>query len=499
MADVATRMLKGGMWIAGARAVTNGLGFLSTILLARLLVPDDFGLVALATSILAIVNAVTALPVSEALIQHRKPTTDHFHTAWSIGVARAVLVALVMAASARPAALIYSDPRLEVVIYAFAFGVALSGLGNPRRIMLNRDLVFWQDALLSVGQKLAMIVVSLLIAWEYKSYWALILGSLAGQVAYVLLSYTALPFLPRITFKHTRDLLSFSVWLSLGQIINTINWRFDQLLIGGLSGRAALGYYSVGDNLAQLPTREAIAPLTQPLYPAFSRVADDHERLRAGYQRAQAFITAVALPIGVGFALLASPLILHFMGEKWAPAVIVAQGLSAIFALQTLGSLAQPLGMAAGATKLLFKRDVQMFFVRLPIITAGILLGGLPGLVAARALTGVIAIAVNMILVRGLIGLNVQTQLAVNLRSLVSVAVMAAGVTMLQWTLREMVAPPPFFINMALTIASGAILYTGSMATQWLFAGRPPGPEAEFARLVRAFFGYRTRDLEKNA
>ena len=376
MADVATRMLKGGMWIAGARAVTNGLGFLSTILLARLLVPDDFGLVALATSILAIVNAVTALPVSEALIQHRKPTTDHFHTAWSIGVARAVLVALVMAASARPAALIYSDPRLEVVIYAFAFGVALSGLGNPRRIMLNRDLVFWQDALLSVGQKLAMIVVSLLIAWEYKSYWALILGSLAGQVAYVLLSYTALPFLPRITFKHTRDLLSFSVWLSLGQIINTINWRFDQLLIGGLSGRAALGYYSVGDNLAQLPTREAIAPLTQPLYPAFSRVADDHERLRAGYQRAQAFITAVALPIGVGFALLASPLILHFMGEKWAPAVIVAQGLSAIFALQTLGSLAQPLGMAAGATKLLFKRDVQMFFVRLPIITAGNLAGG---------------------------------------------------------------------------------------------------------------------------
>ena len=75
MADVATRMLKGGMWIAGARAVTNGLGFLSTILLARLLVPDDFGLVALATSILAIVNAVTALPVSEALIQHRQ--TDH--------------------------------------------------------------------------------------------------------------------------------------------------------------------------------------------------------------------------------------------------------------------------------------------------------------------------------------------------------------------------------------------------------------------------------------
>ena len=141
MTNVASRMLRGGMWIAGARAVTNGLGFLSTILLARLLVPADFGLVALATSILAIVNAMTALPVSEALIQHRQPTTDHFHTAWSIGVARAVLIALVMAAGAKPAALIYSEPRLEPVMYAFALSVALGGFGNPRRIMLNRDLV----------------------------------------------------------------------------------------------------------------------------------------------------------------------------------------------------------------------------------------------------------------------------------------------------------------------------------------------------------------------
>ena len=344
-----------------------------------------------------------------------------------------------------------------------------------------------------------MILVSLFIAWEYRSYWALVLGVLAGQVAYLFLSYTALPFLPRLTFRHTRDLLSFSIWLSLGQIVNTINWRFDQLLIGGLSGRAALGYYSVGDNLAQLPTREAVAPLTQPLYPAFSRVADDRERLRAGYQRAQALVTAVALPIGVGFALLASPLILHFMGEKWAPAVLVAQGLSAIFALQTLGTLSQPLGMAVGATKLLFKRDVQMFFVRLPIITAGLLLAGLPGLVAARALTGTIAIGVNMALVRGLTGLKIRSETPVNLRSLVSAGVMATGVSALQWTISDMASPLSFFVTIPLEIASGAVLYVGSMGLLWFLAGCPVGPEAELSRLLRAFFGYHAKDAEKNA
>lgn len=449
--------------------------------------PSDFGLVALGTSMLAIVSAITALPLSEALIRHQAPTPDHFHTAFTLGAARAALIALIMAGLAIPVAAIYGEPRLAPIIFALSFSVLLTGLANPRRIMLNKQLIFWQDALLAVSQKLVLVTVSVGVAYYYHSYWALIFGAVASQFAGILISYTSMPFLPRITFKYARDLWSFSVWLSLGQIINTINWRFDQLLLGGLLGRSSLGQYSVGDNLAQLPTREALAPLTQPLYPALSRVSHDAERLRGAYQRTQALVTAVALPVGIGFALVASPLITVLMGEKWAPAVLVAQALSSVFALQTLGSLVQPLGMAKGETKMLFKRDTQMFFVRLPIIIGGIYFGGLEGLIAARVLTGLFAAFVNMVLVRSLINLPVTTQLRANARSLVAVGVMAAVVIVSRGALPPITNYFSLAYGVSAIVAIGATIYLLSMAALWLMAGRPNGPEADIFGMIKNF------------
>ena len=116
-----------------------------------------------------------------------------------------------------------------------------------------------------------------------------------------------------------REFFSFSAWLTAGQIVNTLNWRFDYLLIGKMLGGTALGYYSVGSNLAMMPTREATAPLTQTIYPGFSSIRDDPARLAAAYQRVQALVAAIALPAGIGVAVIADPLVRLTLGEKWAP------------------------------------------------------------------------------------------------------------------------------------------------------------------------------------
>ncbi len=159
---------------------------------------------------------------------------------------------------------------------ALGFGVLLSGLANPRRIMLQRDLIFWQEFVLSVSQKIAGFVAAVAVAVIYHSYWALVIGTLVTQATNVAVSYLVLPFRPRITFQHVREFISFSAWLAAGQIVNTLNWRFDYLLVGKMLGTTALGYYSVGSNLAMTPTREATSPLTQTIYPGFASIRDDH-------------------------------------------------------------------------------------------------------------------------------------------------------------------------------------------------------------------------------
>ena len=177
-----------------------------------------------------------------------------------------------------------------------------------------------------------------------------------------------LPFRPRITFGHIGEFFSFSAWLSAGQIVKTLNWRFDYLLVGKVLGTTALGYYTFGSNLARMPTQEATAPLTGTIYPSFASIRDDPPRLAAAYQRVQALVTAIAMPAGVGVAVIADPLVRLALGEKWVPAIFIIQALSSVFAVNTLGSLVQPLGMSKGETKILFLRDTQMLLVRVPII-----------------------------------------------------------------------------------------------------------------------------------
>lgn len=486
MSNILGRLVSGSLWLSGARAIVNVLAFISTIVLARLLVPADFGIVALGTTFLAIITAVTEMSLSQALVQHRNPRADHFHTAWTLSVARGLLLAGLMCLAAKPLVWIYSEPRLELVIYAFALSVLISGFGNPRQIMLTKQLIFWQDFLLTVSQRLATVLTSIAVAVVWQSYWALIAGTLIGQLVYVGLSYTVLPFRPRIMWKHAAELWSFSLWLTLGQAINTINWRFDQLLVGNILGRAALGHYSVGDNLAQMPTREATTPIRQTLFPALARIADEPDRLRHAYQRAQALITFVALPVGVGFALVAESLVVAAMGEKWLPAVPVIQALSSVFALQTLGSMVQPLGMAKGHTRLLFRRDLQMFFTRLPIIIAGTMVWGLTGLIYSRVVTGLTAAIVNMFLVKRMTGLKVQDQILVNARSLAATAIMVIAVLLFQAEIGAEIGAA-FWDEVTViagTVLVGALAYLGSTLLIWLFARRPGGPEAEVIKMV---------------
>ncbi len=232
---------------------------------------------------------------------------------------RGAILSFVLAAISYPLAALYEEPRLPGIIIVLSLSVFVGGLANPKRIMLQRDLVFWQEFVLNVSQKIAGFVVTVAVAMIYHSYWALVVGVVVSQVVMVGASYLVMPFMPRIKFGHIREFLSFSIWITAGQIVNTLNWRFDYLLIGKFLDTSSIGFYSLGGTLAATPTREATAPLTAVIYPAFANVRSDVKRLAAAYQRSQALVTAIALPAGIGTAVVADPLVRLALGEKWLP------------------------------------------------------------------------------------------------------------------------------------------------------------------------------------
>ena len=484
MGDVRRRLLTGSIWITGARLVTNVLGLVATLVLARLLGPADFGLVAIGTTLLGLVSAITDVALTEALVRHEDPTPAHFHTAWTLNLLRAAGVATLFALASWPVARAWHDQRIAYVMLTLAVGVLVNGLENPRAIMMTRALVFWQQFMLQVTNRMVALVVAVAVAWLTRSYWALLLGTLAGQVVAAAVSYTVLPFRPRLRLTYTKELLGFSLWLTGCQIVNTINWRLDALLIGTWSTRAVLGFYTVGDNLASLPTREATAPLTGTLFPAFSALAGDRARLAGAYLRAQGIVALVACPIGIGVSLVASPLVEVCLGPHWAPAALVITILAPVFALMSLGNIAQPLAMAVGQTAMLFRRDLQALLLRPPFIVAGMALDGFRGIVYARVATGMIGILLNMGVVRRVTGLSIARQILPNTRVLVSSAIMAIAVNTIGRLGQSGHAVADDVVRIAEAGATGVVTYGSALLIVWRLAGRPAGAEEEILGLA---------------
>lgn len=484
MSSTSDKLVKGSIWLGMTRAIINVLTTLSTFILARYLTPADFGLVAIGTTLLLIVTSLTELSLTQALVRHDVIDDSHLNTAWTLNALRGLIAFALFSLAAYPVANIYEDSRLAGIMLALGFSILLTGLVNPRLVILQRKLIFRQEFILGVSQKALGFIASVAVAVIFQSYWALVVGILTSQFVNVAISYILFPFRPRFTLSRMKELLSFSIWLSAGSIVNTLNWRFDLLLVGKLLGSSAVGNYSVGSNLSVVATREAVAPLVQTVFPSFAGIKHDPGRLRSAYQRVQTLITAIALPAGIGMALVADRIVVLALGPHWTDAVIVVQVLASVFALQTLGSLVQPLGMAKGETRRLFVRDTQMFLVRIPIILGGLLVYGLIGVLVARVITGLLAACVNMLLVRQFIALPVFKQISANGRALGSAMIMAIAVTLASRQL-----PPPLETGSAVMqlialVVVGALAYLASNLALWVLMRRPAGPETEAAAIV---------------
>lgn len=478
-------LARGAGWIAAGRVLVNLLSLASTLMLARLLMPEDFGLIAIATAIAAIAAAMTELSLSSALVQHRDPQSWHYDTVWTLGVARSLLLGVVMAAMAWPVTAIYGDARLMGVMLAFAALNALGGFGNPRLAMFARELIFWQDFVLGVSGKLIGFIAGVAVAYVFRSYWALVAGMFAGQLWGLAVGYALKPAWPRLSLRGGRELFRYSAWLSLGQIVRQLGWKSDQFLIGYAFGPAQLGIYNYGDNLAALPTREATAPIGGVLFPAFSRMADEQDRLRHAYERAQVMLFTVALPVGVGFALVADPFVRLVLGDRWIPAIFVVQVLATTFAAHTLTGPSYPLAMAMGETRDLLRRDTWILLIGLVLMLGGVLSGGLAGVIWSRVIGSVIGTHIDMALVKRLIGLPIARQWSANARTILAVSGMALAVLTFQHLCASNGFTSPWVILVG-SVGIGGLAHSVLAYLIWTLWRKPDGPERQIMHLASA-------------
>lgn len=477
-------MVKGATTLGAGRMAINIASLASTVVLARLLTPEDFGIVAIATAALGIMMALTEFSLGAALVRHTEATRDLIDTAWTLMLIRTGLIALVFCLAAWPLARLYGDPRLGWVLVVTGVAGAMSGFYAPHVSLMARDLDFRPLVIMQLTQRFAGFIIAIAIALVMRSYWAIIIGNAAGALAASAMSYVLAPYRPRLTLSRSRDLVGFSFWLFASEVVNVLNWRFDQLLIGAVLPKAQLGTYSVADNISALPSRESTAPLVQPLFPALVKLKDNRERLSRRYMTAQTAIGLVALPAGFGLAVIADPFVRLALGEKWLAAIPVIQILACSLAVQTLVVGVRPLAMALDMTKVLFLRNIMGLVVRIACVVPGLFYWGLQGLVWGRAISTMLGLVVAYEWVKRLTGVGVVRQFLHHARTFGAVAAMAATGLALQSALHaEGMSHPALLI--AATVPVAALAYLTALLLLWLIAGKPSGAETELFQIAR--------------
>ncbi len=466
-------IVRGALLTVAMRWTDRLVGLASTLILARLLVPEDFGIIAMASLVISLADVLLDLGVHVALIQHGAPSQQHFDSAFTLRLLQNLGAAAFVAAAAPWAGEYFAEPRVVPVVQWLALSFVLTALENIGIVTFQKELRFGSDFRFLFAKRLAGFVVTVMAAFTLRSYWALVIGSLAGRAFGVALSYAMHPMRPRLSLARFGDIFAVSQWMLVRGIAGYLDTKLHQFLVGRRESAAVMGAYTLGDDISAMPTTELLAPLNRVLFPAFVRVKHAPAELKRVFLLAQGVQSLIGIPAGVGLALVAREAVTILLGERWLAAVPFVEVMALISIANAMLTSGGYLLITLDRARLLALYSAIQVAAFATLALIAIPTGGamqIAWLRLAIAAGGIISLVV--ILRRSAVDLRVSELLASVHRPLLGAAAMAL-------VLEQGIAPLQFgpATLLALKIPVGALTYACTVALAWQLAGRPAGAE----------------------
>ncbi|HEY2621242.1 MAG TPA: oligosaccharide flippase family protein [Acetobacteraceae bacterium] len=476
----------GAGWTISWRAVTRTLGFLSTLVLARVLVPADFGLVALAISFASAIDIFGEIGVKDALVRATSSNRDAYDAAFTVNVIRGVITTALVAASAGPFARFFGDPRLYYVVLVLATTILLDALENIGVADFRRHLDFHREFQLNIFPRIAQVAITVTLALAFANYWALVAGLVTARALQTIISYVMHPYRPRISLRAWRDIAGFSVWTWLLSMARMIRDRCVIMIIGGMLNPAALGVFSIGQEVATLPETEFIGPLGRACFAGFAAARRVGLSVPEAYLRIVSSTSIIAIPASIGISSLAAPLVYVAFGAKWIEAVPVVEILAATGALAVLSRISTTLFNAFAYLGSLFWTAVFISVAQIALLVPFVSYQGIVGAAIALAIAALIEQSILSVLVFRRLAMRPWNLLSRVWRCLVTSAVMAVLLALsgLGWSANATTISANVW---QLFVASlfGAAVYMIALLGLWVVSGRPNGPEVDLLSIVR--------------
>ena len=317
------RTLQAVIWLYGLRFVTRGIGLLRNVILARLLTPGDFGLLGIAVLTAGFLEVFTRSGLEHSVIQRSTVSRHELNALWTFDALRGLLLSGLMFLAAPAIGAVLSSPDSVPIIRVMSVIPATWFLRHIDFIILQKELEFRKIFYIEAAAETINIIVGISLAFAYRNVWALAMSMIAGRVAIVVGSYVVAAGRPRFVwdcavvkdhFRYGRQVLATA---TSGYTYN----NGDDWFVGKVLGVSALGLYRWAYTLGNLVTTELTLVLARVLFPAFSKLQGETNRLKDGFLRSQKALTLIVAPTTAFLVFFAEPLIGVLLGDKWLPMV----------------------------------------------------------------------------------------------------------------------------------------------------------------------------------
>ena len=376
--------------------VRQGLKFVVTVILARLLVPEDFGTVALLALFLGLGTLFVTGGFSAALIQKQDAThTDESTIFWfNIGAAFAVTLGLI--ALSPWLARYFELPVLRPLAMVMACNIFISAFGTIHITLLTKQLNFKTLTIVGVLATVLSSMLAIYLALADYGVWALAWQALSATISTTVLLWWFSSWRPLMTFSGSsfNSLMGFGGWIFAAGLLETIYQKGYTLLIGKYYGTYDLGIYNQADNTQQIPTSLLTSVISQVTFPLFASIADDAARLRRAVRLSVRSTMLITSPAMLGLAVLATPFVGEVFGEQWLPAAPLLQILCLTGLLWPLHVINLSVLKAQGHAKLNFRLEMIKKSLGVVLLVAGTFFG-LTGIAWSRVLSSMLGLVIN--------------------------------------------------------------------------------------------------------
>ena len=400
------------LWSGIGKFGTLALNFLSNLVLARLLLPSDYGAIGMLHVFIALSSVFVNAGFGSALIQKKNPTHLDYTSVFYWNLAASVIFYAALYFSGPAIARFYNMPELCKILRVQSLGLIVVAFAHVQSNQLQKQLRFRELSMRTIIATIIGTVVSITMALLGYGVWSLVFGNLVSSIASVFLLWWMSSWRPtrEFSWQSLRELFNFGGLMALSSLVETLYSNLQSLIIGKWYSAKDLGYYTQARKLEGIPTTALSQIVGSVSFPVFSSLQDDKERLVSAVRRNIKAVTYLNFPLMVLLIIIARPLITLLYGAKWEPSIPFFQILCIYSMVYTLNTLNTSVIKSLGRSGVFFivQTSKRILGIILFILGARI---GIYGLLWAVVLNGYIAVLINLFVNKRLIGYGFVEQI----------------------------------------------------------------------------------------